>query len=903
MSAVRTLLNLHPGETRATGLFVLLGFLWSFGTYGMFTLSEGAFLEFVGAHQIPLCYSLIAFSLCSLSAFLIYLLNHTSINRLFFGLVAVSSGVLLILYFLHGAIAVASSPSYWFVFRVIGWLLPISSYICFWAFIDQYFDLQDGKRLFAFFNAFLLLGDFLAAVSISFFIKLVGMGPLILLFAITVAAALPLILMISKGAGPILEAHQEQGDPATPLTWREAISSIIKSRFTLLLLLFYLTMQLLCIVTEFNYMDEFEQHFSHRSMHELTRFIGFCGACISGFNMLLSLLFYSRLVKKIGVNNAILIGPAVFLLLFGCWFWKSGISIAIFGMVARESLSYVMDDNNLNLLLSGVPSKIKNQIRITVESFFEPAGMLLSAFLLFSFRGHSLYLGFSVAIFALLIVLCLRSHYPKAIFQNLVTHTMRFGKRAVDWIGKGEKREVEFRLLTHLKDNHESSQLLAYEYLLRLHNPQLLGRLLNHLNVLSIPGKIQAIKLLADSEFATHPNVIKKLKRLRRLLPYPQLRATIHFYEARHQLIRPESVLHDLYSDDLEHVASAILVLKTSPHSEQLPTFCQQADERLEELLNDRDEKKMAAAIQILGFAKCQDSLPLFFANLDHFSTRVSRYSAEAISRLDCNRYEITELASKLVDIDDYLTRQYCLDAIEKCADHLAIIPLIKGSQSLRPCERKRIESIGSIHGKKLSADLIKLVQDSECQENCRLLAAKILAKADRKSLQNIVEKLVPDELLQAYDHFFHASTIQSQFPDQDLTLLKSACMTRFHVIIDFMVQLVGIANEIEESEVLAMSLWSRNKKIRAHALETLEKTASLRLSQLLIPLICEDEETKIYRFLKMGGTPLGIKELLDRMCTSISSTDRLIARGLMKKLDLQEREENQRATELESVR
>ena len=324
MSALRILFNLYPGEASRSKLFVLLGLLWSFGGYGIFTLSEGAFLEYVGTAALPLCYVSIAVGLCLLSTILLSLLNRLPIHRFLGGMFALCSVVLFSFYSLYTLSALTLSPTFWLAFRIMGWIIPISSYICFWSFIDQYFDLQDGKRFFSFFNSFLMLGDFLAAGVISCFVQRIGMGPLMLLFGAALLSALPLVLMISRTTPPILDEHVDHMDSPPPSTIKQTLNILVSSRFTLLLLLFYLGMQLVHIVTEYNYMDAFQCAFQNTSDHNLTAFVGRCSMWISFGNMLLGFLIYGRLVKQMGINNIILIAPTLFLCCHHCGYGNKG---------------------------------------------------------------------------------------------------------------------------------------------------------------------------------------------------------------------------------------------------------------------------------------------------------------------------------------------------------------------------------------------------------------------------------------------------------------------------------------------------------------------------------------------------------------------------------------------------
>ena len=459
--------------------------------------------------------------------------------------------------------------------------MPISTYICYWAFIDQYIDLQVGKRMFCLINSVTYLGDALGAGVISMGIGHFGLSGLLLIFGGIIICSLPCIYLITRKLSPILEDHADHIDTRSSMSFKEIVGKVLGSKFTLYLLGFYFIMQLLAIVTEFSYMNAFDQAFAGSSEHELTRFLGTCNMWIALVNVLFGALVYSRLVKWMGVNNVIVVAPAFFLLLFSIWFWKEGVPIAIFGLFAREGMVYSFDDNNLNLLISGVPTKIKNQMRIIVESFFEPLGMLVSALMLLLLHNVSHLLGFTVAIGACVLVFLLRANYSKAIFTNLISSSIRFGKKAIDWIPKKEKKQFEHYLLQTLKQSDESSRLLAFEYLLRFNNEKHLPHLLNYANLMSLPGKIQAIELFSKSHFATKSNVLERLERWRRTIPHSNIRGKIHLYFAKHALLRPEKITHDLHSEQLSMRAAAILSLKTTPEKGQLPSFVSLASENL----------------------------------------------------------------------------------------------------------------------------------------------------------------------------------------------------------------------------------------------------------------------------------------------------------------------------------
>lgn len=885
--AFRLLFNLYPGEGRKASLFIILGLLWSIGSYGTFVLSEGMFLERVGAHALPKAYFCIAAGMCLLSSILIFCLNSFSIRHLLFSIIGLWILSSFSFYFLYTYTDVSATSAYWFIYKVIGWIIPISTYIVYWAFIDQYYDLQDGKRFFCLFNAVTFLGDSLGGGIISFLLEPLGVGGLTLLFIFFMLLSLPFILIITRTVDPLLEEHTENIDSTSSLSLISVLKTALKSKFTIYLLLFYFSMQMLAITTEYNYMDSFERAFASKGENALTEFNGMCGMWISLGNMLLGILFYSRLVKKVGVNNILLIAPTFFLVIFAVWFCKDALPIAIFGMIAREGVVYTFDDNNLNLLVSGVPSKIKNQVRISVESFIEPTGMLSSACLLLLLQDQGHLLGIILSLAALGVAIFLRAHYPKAIFSNLVASTIRFEKKASDWIkqfSKKEKRRTEFHLLDHLRQSDEKGQMLAYEYLLQVGNARVLPRLLNHIGKLTLPGKLQAIQLLSESKWAQEPTVIERLERWRRVFPHPAIKSAIHFHFAKYGLLSPERIAADLHNEHLGLRAAAILTFKTTSHAFQFPSYSSLASEKLRSLLDSKQEQEVCIGLNILGFERRPDNVEGLFPYLKHASLNVNRMAAKALalSAHPDQKAFVHPLIQSLPHLNDPEVRSHCLLALQKFSDPTAIRPLILSSVHFRAPERKQIEQVVLAIGASTAPVLLEIAKDGAIHDRCRLLAGKILGKIDLKKLQTHLHQIISVEIERAYFYFYHAHTIQKQIIEHDLSILEGALLTGYQSIIDFIIQILGVAGSIEECEILSLALRSKNRKTRAQAIESLEKTCDTKIFALLEPLIDERHpEEKLRHYLRSGRVAYNLNQLLDALCNSSSLGDQIVSVAL----------------------
>jgi hypothetical protein len=887
--AFRLIFNLYPGEGHKAFLFILLALFWGIGGFGLQILSEGVFVENLGSGWLPLSYFVVALCLCTVSALMIRALKLWTINRLFQTL-ALTWAVLYLIFFSIYTFT-TPTPLFWFGLKALGWMAPVSMNVAFWSLGDHYFDLQDGKRFFALFNAIVFTGDFLGAAIVSFGLQYFSLSTILLFFSCCLFACFPLTIWISRKASPLLEEGVESPQAVSKTTWREGVSILWNSPFTLSLLGTYLFMQVIAVNCEYHYMSCFERVFATKGEHQLTEFIGFCNIWISMGNMLLSLLIYSRMVQKVGLNNLVIVAPLSFLMLFTVWLYAPfALPLAICGAVAREGVLYVFDDNNLNILVSAVPHKIRNQIRIGLESFFEPIGMLLTSLLLFALPHAELKAGLLFTLIVLPVSFLLRLYYPKALFENLAAGAIQFGKKVSDWFPSREKREVEFLLLAYLKKGNEKCQLLAIKYLLQFDNKRLLIPVLHHLDLLSLMGKLDALELLFESPFAKHPKTLEKLERWRKTYPHEPIQLAIFHYLARLGLIRPEKIGGDLDAEEISKRSIAILAMKTSPFAAQFPTYSKKANEKLEELLEAPSLEEVLVGLSILGHMPDAKTMEYLIRFLKVPSKEVARVSARALAQVASKEFSsyAVEVSKQLASCQDPKTRHYILNALEKLGNPAIAHTLLMSSLHFFPSEKLLVERIVTSYGVEIVPTLIHFLENSQIHERCRLLAGKILAKLRPGVLKKRLHTVINKEVKRALFYYYHAQTIKQQLPDNESAIIENALISGYHSTVDFMIQLIGAASNMEASEVLSMSLWSENKKTAAQALEAIEKLTPPKLFVLIEPLLKSGRGHKRWLFfLKLGGTPLSLEELLDKMSSSPSPTDQIVAVGMKAKLGI----------------
>lgn len=887
--ALRLLFNLHCREERRVFLFSALGLVWGIGCYGTLALVEGLFIENLGASELPKIYLMSSLILCLLSSFILFNLFKKRVSPTTLFLVPVASTLGCNVYLLFYTLATPVLPKFpLFAYRVLIWGLTILSYTNFWGFVDQFFNLQDGKRHFCILNAAVFLGDAIGSGMVAFFIHKIGVQGILLLFNIALMLTFPIVSYISKTLKFLSDDYETFINAGHPLPAAQVFKLCFKDKYTISLLCFYFLMQLLAIATELNYLKILDIQFSGKKEFLLTSYIGTCALWISLGNMCFALFAYSRIIKTLGVNNIILLAPLCFFSLFLYWTFKSPLGLVTVAMVIREGVTYALDDNNLMLLIYGVPNKIRNQIRIIIESFIEPIGMLFWAITCFLTSNQQV-LCLCISALTIVLVYLVRTYYAKGIFKNLSTQALRFDKSIEDWVQTWttkQKRQVELFLLAHLKHPNEYHQTLAFQYLLYLGSRSVLPTLLAHMNKLSLPNKLKAINMLKESLWAKDFLTLELLKRWTRKIPHPLISAAIHLYFAEHDLFHITNIVEDLYDHSGDRLLAAILVVR---RQKICGPYRDLANSRLKELLNSKNQQGLSQALTILTLEKNEENFLLLLDFLESSDSNILTQTCKAlsVSVTPSHKPYCHKLISALKHVSyNNQACYYLLQTIIIALDPALIKDLLVTVSMLKSSSRKLAESIIKDLPKEFAPAFLQVLSDENLHNRTRILAAKILCKINSWLLKKHAYKIIKSKARKALFYAYHKQYIQQKNPEYNLGVLVDTLNSNYHAEVNFMLTILGMLGSVEYSDVLIRALIGKNQKVRAQALESLEKNCDSYLFSLCEPFINQPTlpHSEKYYF-KCGIVPLSLKELLNMMENSPSYLSKLAARQLKQEL------------------
>ncbi|KPK33499.1 MAG: hypothetical protein AMS24_00955 [Chlamydiae bacterium SM23_39] len=879
--------GIFPDEKKTVFRFIRLTIFWACSSSIGEILSISLFVKNVGAVHLPAVYMMTAIVLMFAASFLIYLIRISTTYKVFFRTTYISA-----IFYVIFSIILVKSPSIWcwFFLQIFSYVILASLITTYWNFLDQYHDLQDAKRIYGLYNTSFFVGCMLAGGLITIFYERIGASPLFILSAILLFFALIETYQINKKVidieDDIVEGFFSKG--------KRGILSIIrnfyKSKFSIFLVIMSLIVQLLITTTEFSYMKSLEEIIissTSVSIDVIPKFLGKCNLIISFINILIGMFFYGRLVKRFRISNIVIIPTLVFLFLYSRWMINISMFIVILAIFSIDGILDTIEDNNFNILINAVPPKIRKILRIVNDFLFEPIGLFVSSLFLIFLSSYSLILGFILSISFFVISIIVKYFYPKAILRNLKENVIHFERKCIDWINslnRKEKKEIFQDIEDVLNKECEVTKFLAFELLLKYKNKKIDYKFIYSAEKLSIDGKIIFLKLLDKSFLSNEKLIIDMVKKWEKYSS-EILNKWCNLYLAKRGYLQIEKTKKDITNKDLFLKAIAIFSLRNSFSIRERELAKREAYR----LLKDKDEDRICMGIDILSDDR--ESFDEIIKLLDHENLKIKKKAAEAISNL--SEKDFSSYSLKIIEVmkktPDNKIRTFCLNALYKISDPFSVKEIILAASHFRPSEKRDVEFVIINMGKKVVDILMDILKDVSLNYCCRILASKVLGRISLVKLKKELKDIIEVEIKRAYFYFFSGHLIQNRYPYYDLIFLKKALLNGFQANIDFIIHLLGASRSLEDCDLLVHSLHSKNEKIHADAIETLEQNCDPKIFVKIYPLIENIpwiERKKAYSKINEKYTLPSLSDLLMILNKSSSMFDKAIVEHYTSLLD-----------------
>ncbi len=846
--AIRAVFKIRPGEGVKVLQFVALFLLIQAGTTIGFATSDSLFLstDGLGPELLPRIYVLVPLFMLIYIPVSSYLTTKWGIARLFLlTLIALVAGGIALWSLLRSFSGTEVEKIVLHGAKIYSAVTFIALYSISWNFTYQYFNILEGKRLFAFFTG----GSAIGAIAGGILVNVLpssesrsSMFELYLVWAGLALLAIPVLISILAKRKVIESDQLEEPDEAGILQQTAQLGGIIRrSRYVLILLAVLFSAQVLTTLNEFQYLNIFSANFPDPA--ELAGQLGKLIIGVNIFNLFISTFVFNRMVLRFGVRNIALILPLVYIVVFSCLFLSNGVSGAMllyagyFGFFAYQGLMVAIDYDNTNLLLNALPSEAKTQVRTFIEGLAEPlATATAGVFLLSIGSGLSAdtlsLIGLGGAFVYLLLVLALRNNYASAMITNLKKSWLDFSRNSDEVVTGLETKDLSL-LETEARSRNPETAPTAISILWLNDQNAAADALLDFMTNVSPEDREKAEPLFAQLLKERDSDLF------RRILDWLE----------RDQARIDTELIQEISVSGLPQKKYLARLMKSPGPQEQATAGLQLLKSwKLEDRARGLEvfdnlfanEASTGAAVHAIGRTSDERYAHFVAPYLRSANPEIREQALTAVNRLvtrDSGR--LVPMLLEVVRDGPSERRLTAMDALARIGDPQSINPLLSQAGTFTALERRKAEAVVESVGLQGVPMAVSVLRSRKVPFRGRAIAAHSLGKLAFAQYDDIYGDLILPELDLAYRSLYRHEILAAMGRDSPgIEVLCQLFLSGRMRVVEFVLELLSIAGRLPDFELISASLRSANAKEQGNAIETIEQGVSQEMFRLLLPLI-----------------------------------------------------------------
>jgi ATP/ADP translocase len=861
MDKLRQLFRVHKGEGLKVLFFAVLGALLQAGVAIGVSTGDSLFIVHVGAAKLPVLYMIMPFVMLVFVAFYSFLMARYPVQQVLYvslGLIAAGSVAFYhILAVHHGH---APRLIYYFA-KIFSGIWFIALYTVYWNFADNYFDIQDAKRLYPVFSGGGATGAMIGGALVRGITVHHSVDMLYLVWMVIAFITFPVAIILVKKWKAIETDDEPEEAGSVGQQIKGTFASLAGSNYVRVFLAILFIGVVLNTVDEYQYSQIFQYkgysaysgNFSlQRSDVEVARIFGMLFAAVNVFNLIINFFLFNRMVTRLGVGNMTMIGPVTYLITFVVLLMSYGYPAGVLGFFAYQGIITSIDWNNANFLFNAVPANFKAQVRTFAEGLLEPLATAAAGAFLFVV-GEKKWLpnqisavGVIIAGVYFLIALAVRSGYLGAIVTNLKQEWLDFS-RPEEAVLTGLDPEERTLLVERARC---MDCKLAHSAIRILWMNDRIAAVDSLLNVMSqsAANMDESVPLLEMMLRDEDPQVIGQV---REWLGHSGVGLTASVLEelGNHGLVDAKSLAHLSASDNPGDRAAAASASWASSAPQNHAT----AREIVDSLLKG-DREQVAAGVRALGRSRDEKQSHFVEPYFEDADPTIRHEAHLAVSRLATA--DSTHLVPELLHaIENGGTedREICMDTLAKIGAADSIAPLLALSELFSPFERRKAELVLRDIGLKSVPATVAVLRDGKYPYIARSIAARALAQLAFPQLEAVSNAIIHTEIRRAYEYLNDYRALEnSNIAGAGVVVLSRYYRDMQSIVVDFVLELLSVGGRLPDFELISASLRSDNRRDRANAIETIEQGVDRAIFKVLLPLVdttkSADEMAKFIR-------------------------------------------------------
>lgn len=760
------------------------------------------------------------------------------------------------------------------VAEILFYILKLSSAVwmyagfsLYWNFVDEHFNIRQGKRVYAILAAFGCAGGVLGAGIVFVFSEYFKTDAAVLLWVwlVCVLAAIPLVGRISEVCRSLDSSVDFDSSSIGALKmFSSNLRDMLKSPYVRAIFLMYLAVIVAATINEYAWFSVFSEHAENDAISKgylgaelqaatttaLASLFGMLAIGVNVFNLFVNLFFFNKLVGRFGVGNIALLQSALLMIAF-VWLLNSfGMAAAVFSLFVCRGFLESMDANNENLMVSILPASIRGNVRLMIESMIVPfATALAGVFLMFYPKAETsnslalsmpeisealgfgtlsmsgiMTVGFFVAFVGFIFAVVCRSEYPKVLAKNLRAGWLNFYRNFSEVCADAK---FDTKSLASLENQISVSDELSISEIEAVIAPEKAAkRIFKNAEKFSKPQLEKAAKVLnqifESKDFSAHSAAADWL--LNSKIAVPELALA-----AASSGVFAASVALSRFDIDAE-VRKKILEIFPKDFSKILE------DIKLSEFFVKSDSEK----ISILNFFSRHPSrhgVEFALENLDSENLDLRGSALRALAECcDDKTPIVAEYAAPFFKSSNEVSRDEIIKIISKSKAAECFESALYGVSRISVSSRRKILEAISQTGRICAPSLVKILKNGDYSYASKSICAQALAKVFPAQLETLGLEIAKTELERAY-YFVVAECSAEEFGSRFL-VLKNIFLQRQREIIDFVILIFSLLGKLPPHEVLSGSLLSGSEKETGNAIESLEQGMPREYFELALPLV-----------------------------------------------------------------
>lgn len=251
-----------------------------------------------------------------------------------------------------------------------------------WTIINDIFRPSQGRRLYPIIGTAGTVGGIAGGLSIHFLASSIGTANLVLIWAASIFALVPLTWWVRKHFGGELSgrrpgaAHAEKSTGRIREGWQFFTSSKMSATLGFVAVMFWIVGS----VADFQYTRIMNASFPSES--ELAGYYGLYGMIINTSGLFVQMFFSGYLIRRIGVGRGLCVLPATALAGFVLVAAKFSFWPGIFLRYSWDMVGMTVQGNSYQLALNAIPHMLRARVRGFIEGVINPLGGVLGGVLI-----------------------------------------------------------------------------------------------------------------------------------------------------------------------------------------------------------------------------------------------------------------------------------------------------------------------------------------------------------------------------------------------------------------------------------------------------------------------------------------------------------------------------------------